>query len=57
MARGLERGPVADRARRDLDAVVALFQSAKRHGERADGTSALAFVRGVLRAMMERRAL
>ena len=43
-------GPVADRARRDLDAVVALFQSAKRHGERADGTSALAFVRGVLQS-------
>lgn len=43
-------GPLADRARRDLGAVVALFQAAKRHGERADGTSALAFVRGVLQS-------
>ena len=41
-------GSLADQARRDLDAVVALFQAAKRHGERADGTGALAFVRGVL---------
>ncbi|WP_425836523.1 ATP-dependent helicase [Microbacterium sp. PA5] len=45
-ARG--HGPLADQAGRDLDAVVALFQAAKRHGEREDGTSALAFVRGVL---------
>lgn len=42
------RGPLADQARRDLDAVVALFQAAKRHGERADGTAPIAFVRGVL---------
>ncbi|HYP73186.1 MAG TPA: ATP-dependent helicase, partial [Microbacterium sp.] len=41
-------GPLAEQARRDLDDVVALFQAAKRHGERADGTSALSFVRGVL---------
>lgn len=43
-------GPVAAQAGRDLDAVVALFQAAKRHGERADGTAPLAFVRGVLDA-------
>ncbi|PZU49626.1 MAG: ATP-dependent helicase [Microbacterium sp.] len=42
------RGSLADQARRDLDAVVALFQAAKRHGERADGTAPIAFVRGVL---------
>lgn len=41
-------GPLADHARRDLDAVVALFQAAKRHGERSDGTTAIDFVRGVL---------
>jgi len=41
-------GPLAEQAGRDLDAVVALFQAAKRHGEREDGTSALAFVRSVL---------
>lgn len=41
-------GPLAAQARRDLDAVVALFQAAKRHGERADGTAPIAFVRGVL---------
>lgn len=41
-------GPVADQAGRDLDAVVALFQAAKRHGEREDGTAPIAFVRGVL---------
>lgn len=41
-------GPLAEQAGRDLDAVVALFQAAKRHGERGDGTSALSFVRGVL---------
>lgn len=41
-------GPLAEQARRDLDAVVALFQAAKRHGERADGTGAVAFVRGIL---------
>ncbi len=41
-------GPLADRAGRDLDAVVALFQAAKRHGERGDGSPALTFVRGVL---------
>lgn len=41
-------GPLADQAGRDLDAVVALFQAAKRHGEREDGTAPIAFVRGVL---------
>jgi superfamily I DNA/RNA helicase/RecB family exonuclease len=41
-------GPLADQAGRDLDAVVALFQAAKRHGEREDGTSPIAFVRGIL---------
>lgn len=41
-------GPLAEQAGRELDAVVALFQAAKRHGERDDGTSALAFLRGVL---------
>lgn len=41
-------GPLAAQANRELDAVVALFQAAKRHGERADGTAPLAFVRGVL---------
>ncbi|MFT4052248.1 MAG: ATP-dependent DNA helicase [Microbacterium sp.] len=43
-------GPLAEQARRDLDAVVALFQAAKRHGERADGTAPIAFVRGVLQS-------
>jgi len=42
------QGPLAALAGRDLDAVVALFQAAKRHGEREDGTSALSFLRGVL---------
>lgn len=41
-------GPLAAQAGRELDAVVALFQAAKRHGERADGTTALGFLRGVL---------
>lgn len=41
-------GPLAAQAGRELDAVVALFQAAKRHGERADGTSPAAFLRGVL---------
>ncbi len=41
-------GPLAEQAGRDLDAVVALFQAAKRHGEREDGTSPIAFVRGIL---------
>lgn len=41
-------GPVGAQAGRELDAVVALFQAAKRHGERDDGTSPLAFLRGVL---------
>ncbi|MCT9820441.1 PD-(D/E)XK nuclease family protein [Microbacterium sp. W1N] len=47
-ARG--HGPLAAQAARDLDAVVALFQAAKRHGEREDGTAPLAFLRGVLDA-------
>jgi len=41
-------GPLAAQARRDLDAVVALFQSAKRHGDRGDGTAPIAFLRGIL---------
>jgi len=41
-------GPLAAHAARELDAVVALFQAAKRHGEREDGTSPAAFLRGVL---------
>ncbi len=43
-------GPLAAQAGRDLDAVVALFQAAKRHGEREDGTAAIAFIRSVLDA-------
>ncbi|MEV7693381.1 ATP-dependent DNA helicase [Microbacterium sp. NPDC089189] len=48
-ARG--NGPLAEQAGRDLDAIVALFQAAKRFGERAeDGGVAdpMVFVRGVL---------
>jgi superfamily I DNA/RNA helicase/RecB family exonuclease len=48
-ARG--NGPLAEQAGRDLDAVVALFQAAKRFGERAeDGGVAnpMVFLRGVL---------
>ncbi len=41
-------GPLADQARRDLDAVVALFQAAKRHGEREDGTAPIAYLRSLL---------
>ena len=41
-------GSLAEQAGRDLDAVVALFQAAKRHGEREDGTSPIAFLRGIL---------
>ncbi|MDD7962920.1 ATP-dependent DNA helicase [Microbacterium thalli] len=47
-ARG--HGPLAAQADRDLDAVVALFQAAKRHGEREDGTTPMAFLRGILDA-------
>lgn len=47
-ARG--RGPLAAQADRDLDAVVALFQAAKRHGEREDGTTPVGFLRGILDA-------
>ncbi len=43
-------GPLADQAGRDLDAVVALFHAAKRHGEREDGTAPIAFVRGILQS-------
>lgn len=42
------QGALAEQAGRDLDAVVALFQAAKRHGERDDGTSPIAFLRGIL---------
>ena len=44
-------GPLAEQAGRDLDAIVALFQAAKRFGERAaDGgvTDPKVFIRGVL---------
>lgn len=41
-------GPLAEQARRDLDAVVALFQAAKRHGEREDGTLPIDYLRAVL---------
>ncbi|MCR2793103.1 ATP-dependent helicase [Microbacterium sp. zg.Y625] len=41
-------GPLAEQANRDLDAVVALFQAAKRAVEREDGAPPLAFVRGIL---------
>jgi superfamily I DNA/RNA helicase/RecB family exonuclease len=40
-------GPLAERAHRDLDAVVALFQAAKRFGEREPGEPAATFVRAV----------
>ncbi len=55
--RGLERelrtladghGPLAEQARRDLDAVVALFEAAKRHGEREDGTLPIDHIRSLL---------
>ncbi|MDJ1113502.1 ATP-dependent helicase [Microbacterium dauci] len=41
-------GPLAEQARRDLDAVVALFEAAKRHGEREDGTLPVDYLRAVL---------
>ena len=41
-------GPLAEQAGRDLDAVVALFQAAKRFGERQPGEDPLLFVRGML---------
>lgn len=41
-------GPLADQARRDLDAVVALFEAAKRHGEREDGTPPVDHLRALL---------
>ncbi|MGP3536139.1 ATP-dependent helicase [Microbacterium sp. RD1] len=40
-------GPLAAQAGRDLDAVVALFQAAKRFGERQPGEPAATFVRAV----------
>ncbi len=40
-------GSVAESARRDTDDVVALFQAAKRHGERDDGTTPASFIRGL----------
>jgi len=45
-------GTLAEQARRDLDAVVALFEAAKRHGEREDGTGALDFIRGMLHSQI-----
>ena len=44
------RGVIADEANRKLDAVVALFSSAKRFAERDTGLSALSFIDGVLAA-------
>ncbi|BDV30988.1 ATP-dependent helicase [Microbacterium terricola] len=41
-------GPLAEQAGRDLDAVVALFQAAKRFVERTVDSDPRAFVRGVL---------
>lgn len=43
-------GPLAEQARRDLDAVVALFEAAKRHGEREDGTLPVDYLRSVLQS-------
>ncbi|MDZ8172161.1 ATP-dependent helicase [Microbacterium xanthum] len=43
-------GPVADQAGRDLDAIVALFQAAKRFGERSVDADPRVFVRSVLDA-------
>ncbi len=40
-------GALAEQAGRDIDAVVALFQAAKRFGERQPGEPAATFVRGV----------
>ncbi|WP_144835129.1 ATP-dependent DNA helicase [Microbacterium sp. BH-3-3-3] len=45
-ARG--HGPVAEQADRDLDAIVALFQAAKRFTEREPDGEASVFLRGVL---------
>lgn len=41
-------GPLAEQARRDLSAVASLFDAAKRHGEREDGTTPLDYLRSVL---------
>ncbi|HWI32131.1 MAG TPA: ATP-dependent DNA helicase [Microbacterium sp.] len=41
-------GPLAEQANRDLDALVALFQSAKRFVEREPGEEAMVFVRRLL---------
>ncbi len=46
LARG--HGPLADQAGRDLDAVVALFQAAKRFVERSLDADPRVFVRGIL---------
>ncbi len=46
LARG--HGPLADQANRDLDAVVGVFQAAKRFVERSVETDPRAFVRSVL---------
>ena len=46
LARG--HGPLAEQANRDLDAVVALFQAAKRFVERSLDADPRAFVRGIL---------
>lgn len=46
LARG--HGPLADQAHRDLDAVVALFQAAKRFVERSFDADPRVFVRGIL---------
>ena len=46
LARG--HGPLAEQANRDLDAVVALFQAAKRFVERSLDADPRVFVRGIL---------
>jgi superfamily I DNA/RNA helicase/RecB family exonuclease len=48
VARAKGHGPLAEQAGRDLDAVVALFQSAKRFVERDLDADPRAFVRGIL---------
>ncbi|MET0304416.1 MAG: ATP-dependent DNA helicase [Microbacteriaceae bacterium] len=46
LARG--HGPLAEQANRDLDAVVSLFQAAKRFGERSHDADPRVFVRSIL---------
>lgn len=44
----LSKGPLADQANRDLDAIVSLFQAAKRFGEHGTDVDPRPFVRGML---------